>query len=71
MLYCVVPPAGDLYKDDFSEDDNRRNQNLFEDLQQRLESEVGAAGWLAGCLDVWVGGRLMGGWSARGKGETV
>lgn len=30
-----------MYKDNFTEQENTRNQILFEDYQQRLESEVG------------------------------
>lgn len=29
-----------MYKDDFTPEDNTRNQNLFEDLQSQLELEV-------------------------------
>ncbi|EFJ52718.1 hypothetical protein VOLCADRAFT_102701 [Volvox carteri f. nagariensis] len=32
--------GGEMYKDNFSEQENQRNQTLFEDYQQRLESEV-------------------------------
>ncbi|KAG2497384.1 hypothetical protein HYH03_004542 [Edaphochlamys debaryana] len=32
--------GGEMYKEDFSEQDNKRNQDLFEEQQQRLEGEV-------------------------------
>ncbi|PNW70486.1 hypothetical protein CHLRE_17g721950v5 [Chlamydomonas reinhardtii] len=32
--------GGEMYKDDFSDEDNKRNQDLFEEHQQRLEGEV-------------------------------
>ncbi|GIL45958.1 hypothetical protein Vafri_3067 [Volvox africanus] len=32
--------GGEMYKDNFTEQENTRNQILFEDYQQRLESEV-------------------------------
>lgn len=35
--------GGQLYAEEFSEDENRVNQNLFEDSQEMLAGEVGAA----------------------------
>lgn len=32
--------GNEMYKDDFTTEDNQRNQNLFEDQQQMLESVV-------------------------------
>ncbi|KXZ51910.1 hypothetical protein GPECTOR_11g38 [Gonium pectorale] len=32
--------GGEMYKEDFTEEDNKRNQDLFEEQQQRLEGEV-------------------------------
>lgn len=44
--------GGELYKDDFTAEDNKRNQTFFEDLQQRLESEVERlSGLVEGCSE--------------------
>lgn len=37
----MLSVTGEMYKDDFSDEDNKRNQDLFEEHQQRLEGEVG------------------------------
>jgi ariadne-1 len=35
--------GGQLYAEEFSEDENRVNQNLFEDSQEMLAGEVGVS----------------------------
>jgi ariadne-1 len=39
--------GGQLYADEFSEDQNTTNQNLFEDGQEQLAQEVRGLGWRA------------------------
>jgi hypothetical protein len=44
--------GGQLFADEFTEDENRVNQNLFEDSQEMLAGEVGAAVLYAWCRPV-------------------
>ena len=41
-VYAFYMFGGELYGDEISPAQNATNQNLFEDQQQQLESEVGA-----------------------------